>query len=210
MASWPSCAMRCAKIQVERYRPLFSLLLFSLAKSLTRLEELRDERNLRPKVGSPTPPNCPLPAESTDQSESWSESCADRAQPAPLAHLTTLLGTATHIMLPLLHPTLAASSDGPPALVAHSPVGGLLSRFRPGETQSRRGTHSSDSVHSANPEECSAGVTHPDTAHEMRIPLRPLRMSKPYRRLRRRSLREESVTALLEMSVPTVSPSPET
>ena len=32
MASWPSCAMRCAKIQVERYRPLFSLLLFSLAK----------------------------------------------------------------------------------------------------------------------------------------------------------------------------------
>ena len=52
--------MRCAKIQVERYRPLFSLLLFSLAKSLTRLEELRDERNLRPKIGSPTPPNCPL------------------------------------------------------------------------------------------------------------------------------------------------------
>ncbi len=50
-----------------------------------------------------------------------------------------------------------------PALVAHSPVGGLLSRFRPGETQSRRGTHSSDSVHSANPEECGAGVTHPRT-----------------------------------------------
>ena len=44
----------------RKYRPLFSLLLFSLAKSLTRLEELRDERNLRPKVGSPTPPNCPL------------------------------------------------------------------------------------------------------------------------------------------------------
>ena len=59
--------------------------------------------------------------------------------------------------------TLATSSDGPPALVAHSPVGGLLSRFRPGETQSRRGTHSSDSVHSANPEECGAGVTHPRT-----------------------------------------------
>ena len=32
MATRPSCAMRCAKIQVERYRPLFSLLLFSLAK----------------------------------------------------------------------------------------------------------------------------------------------------------------------------------
>ena len=44
----------------RKYRPLFSLLLFSLAKSLTRLEELRDERNLRPKIGSPTPPNCPL------------------------------------------------------------------------------------------------------------------------------------------------------
>ena len=114
-------------------------------------------------------------------------------------------------MLLLLHPTLAASSDGPPALVAHSPVGGLLSRFRPGETQSRRGTHSSDSVHSANPEECGAGVTHPDTAHEMRIPLRPLRMSKPYRRLRKRHvLRVESAKALLEMSVPTVSPSSET
>ena len=106
--------------------------------------------------------------------------------------------------------TLATSSDGPPALVAHSPVGGLLSRFRPGETQSRRGTHSSDSVHSANPEECGAGVTHPDTAHEMRIPLRPLRMSKPYRRLRKRTLRSESAKALLEMSVPTVSPSSET
>ena len=106
--------------------------------------------------------------------------------------------------------TLATSSDGPPALVAHSPVGGLLSRFRPGETQSRRGTHSSDSVHSANPEECGAGVTHPDTAHEMRIPLRPLRMSKSYRRLRKRSLRAESAKALLEMSVPTVSPSSET
>ena len=103
-----------------------------------------------------------------------------------------------------------AAGDVPPALVAHSPVGGLLPCFRPGETQSRRGTHSSDSVHSANPEECGAGATHPDTAHEMRIPLRPLRMSKPYRRLRRRSLREESVTALLEMSVPTVSPSSET
>ena len=102
------------------------------------------------------------------------------------------------------------SSDGPPALVAHSPVGGLLSRFRPGETQSRRGTHSSDSVHSANPEECGAGVTHPDTAHEMRIPLRPLRMSKPYRRLRKRRLRSESVKALLEMIVTTVSPSSET
>ena len=109
-----------------------------------------------------------------------------------------------------LHPTLTASSDGPPALVAHSPVGGLLSRFRPGETQSRRGTHSSDSVHSANPEECGAGVTHPDTAHEMRIPLRPLRMSKSYRRLRKRTLRSESAKALLEMSVPTVSPSSET
>ena len=105
---------------------------------------------------------------------------------------------------------LSTSSDGPPALVAHSPVGGLLSRFRPGETQSRRGTHSSDSVHSANPEECGAGVTHPDTAHEMRIPLRPLRMSKSYRRLRKRSLRAESAKALLEMSVPTVSPSSET
>ena len=150
------------------------------------------------------------PAESADQSEPWSESCADRAQPAPLAQHPTLLGTATHIMLPLLHPTLATSSDGPPALVAHSPVGGLLSRFRPGETQSRRGTHSSDSVHSANPEECGAGVTHPDTAHEMRIPLRPLRMSKPYRRLRKRTLRAESAKALLEMSVPTVSPSSET
>ena len=102
--------------------------------------------------------------------------------------------------------TLATSSDGPPALVAHSPVGGLLSCFRSGETQSRRGTHSSDSVHSANPEECGAGVTHPDTAHEMRIPLRPLRMSKSYRRLRKRHLRLESVKSLLELSVPTVSP----
>ena len=42
-----------------------------------------------------------------------------------------------------------------------------------------------------------AGVTHPDTAHEMRIPLRPLRISKSYRRLRKRSLRLESVKALL-------------
>ena len=97
-----------------------------------------------------------------------------------------------------------------PRLECGSPVGGLLPCFRSGETPSRRGTHSSDSIHSVNPEECGAGVTHPDTAHEMRIPLRPLRMSKPYRRLRRRSLREESVTALLEMSVPTVSPSSET
>ena len=47
-------------------------------------------------------------------------------------------------------------------------------------------------------------------AHEMRIPSRPLRMSKPYRRLRKRSLRAESAKALLEMSVPTVSPSSET
>ena len=46
----------------RKYRPLFSLLLFSLAKSLTRLEELRDERNLRPKIGSRPPPNCPLAA----------------------------------------------------------------------------------------------------------------------------------------------------
>ena len=45
----------------RKYRPLFSLLLFSLAKSLTRLEELRDERNLRPKIGSPTPLHYPLP-----------------------------------------------------------------------------------------------------------------------------------------------------
>ena len=106
------------------------------------------------------------PAESADQSESWSESCADRAQPAPLAQHPTLLGTATHIMLCFashVDRLTCASSDGPPALVAHSPVGGLLSRFRPGETQSRRGTHSSDSVHSANPEECGAGVTHPRT-----------------------------------------------
>ena len=43
------------------------------------------------------------------------------------------------------------------------PVGGLLPCFRPGETQSRRGTHSSEGVHSANPEECGAGVTHPRT-----------------------------------------------
>ena len=60
MASWPSCAMLC-KDTGRKYRPLFSLLLFSLAKSLTRLEELRDERNLRPKIGSPTPLHYPLP-----------------------------------------------------------------------------------------------------------------------------------------------------
>ena len=48
----------------RKYRPLFSLLLFSLAKSLTRLEELRDERNLRPKIGSPTPLHYPLPGAS--------------------------------------------------------------------------------------------------------------------------------------------------
>ena len=54
------------------------------------------------------------------------------------------------------------------------------------------------------------GYSPTDTAHEMRIPLRPLRMSKPYRRLRKRSLRSESAKALLEMSVPTVSPSSET
>ena len=95
-------------------------------------------------------------------------------------------------------------------LSRHEEHGVLSPCFRSGETQSRRGTHSSDSVHLANPEECGAGVTHPDTAHEMRIPLRPLRMSKPYRRLRKSRLREESVTALLEMSVPTVSPSSET
>ena len=54
------------------------------------------------------------------------------------------------------------------------------------------------------------GYSPTDTAHEMRIPLRPLRMSKSYRRLRKRTLRSESVKALLEMSVPTVSPSSET
>ena len=54
----------------RKYRPLSSLLLFSLAKSLTRLEELRDERNLRPKIGSPTPPNCPLAERCTDASSS--------------------------------------------------------------------------------------------------------------------------------------------
>ena len=35
------------------------------------------------------------------------------------------------------------------------------------------------------------GYSPTDTAHEMRIPLRPLRMSKPYRRLRKRSLRSD-------------------
>ncbi len=107
------------------------------------------------------------------------------------------LGTATHIMLLLCIHVGHLFPDGPPALVARSSVGGLLPCFRPGETQSRRGTHSSDSVHSANPEESGAGVTpHPrtrDIAHEMRIPLRPLRMSKSYRRLRKRSHRLESV-----------------
>ena len=53
------------------------------------------------------------------------------------------------------------------------------------------------------------GYSPTDTAHEMRIPLRPLRMSKLYRRLRKRSLRLESVKALLEMSVPTVRRSSE-
>ena len=52
----------------RKYRPLFSLLLFSLAKSLTRLEELRDERNLRPKVGSPTPLHYPLESASLSNS----------------------------------------------------------------------------------------------------------------------------------------------
>ena len=131
--------------------------------------------------------------------------CRSPARPKPHT-----IGNGDSYHASALASTLVPSSDGPPALVAHSPVGGLLPCFRPGETQSRRGTHSSDSVHSANPEECGAGVTHPDTAHEMRIPLRPLRMSKPYRRLRKRSLRAESAKALLEMSVPTVSPSSET
>ena len=54
------------------------------------------------------------------------------------------------------------------------------------------------------------GYSPTDTAHEMRIPLRPLRMSKPYRRLRKRTLRSDEVEALLELSVPTVSPSSET
>ena len=35
------------------------------------------------------------------------------------------------------------------------------------------------------------GYSPTDTAHEMRIPLRPLRMSKPYRRLRKRRLRSD-------------------
>ena len=84
--------------------------------------------------------------------------CRSPAHPKPLT-----IGNGDTYHASALHPTLASSSDGPPALVAHSPVGGLLSRFRPGETQSRRGTHSSDSVHSANPEESGAGVTHPRT-----------------------------------------------
>ena len=84
--------------------------------------------------------------------------CRSPARPTP-----PTIGNGDSYHASALHPTLATSSDGPPALVAHSPVGGLLSCFRPGETQSRRGTHSSDSVHSANPEESGAGVTHPRT-----------------------------------------------
>ena len=64
----------------RKYRPLFSLLLFSLAKSLTRLEELRDERNLRPKIGSPTPLHYPLPRFSNSLASCGSSdiSCQDQ------------------------------------------------------------------------------------------------------------------------------------
>ena len=70
--------------------------------------------------------------------------------PRPTPHT---IGNGDSYHASALHPTLASSSDGPPALVAHSPC---------------------------------------------------------YRRLRKRRLRLESVKTLLELSVPTVSPSSET
>ena len=64
----------------RKYRPLFSLLLFSLAKSLTRLEELRDERNLRPKIGSPTPPTVTAPYQRATRAERYMrDHCQDTA-----------------------------------------------------------------------------------------------------------------------------------
>ena len=105
--------------------------------------------------------------------------------------------------------TLASSSDGPPALVAHSPCRASPALFGRDAVKAR------DALLGQCPLGQPRGVRRrgyspTDTAHEMRIPLRPLRMSKPYRRLRKRTLRSESAKALLEMSVPTVSPSSET
>ncbi len=65
------------------------------------------------------------------------------------------------------------SSDGPPALVAHSPCRVSPALFGR-ETRSRRGTHSSDSVHSAKPPRSPAPelLTHghrPRDAHSVEI-----------------------------------------
>ena len=124
----------------------------------------------------------------------------------PHARSPTLLGTATHIML---------------LLCIHV---GQLFRWAPGTRSALTGRRLAVSFPAGRDAvkardallgQCPLGqprgvrrrgYSPTDTAHEMRIPLRPLRMSKPYRRLRKRSLRSDSVEALLELSVPTVSP----
>ena len=130
--------------------------------------------------------------------------CRSPARPKPLT-----IGNGDSYHASALHPTLAASSDGPPALVAHSPCRASPALFGRDAVKAR------DALLGQCPLGQPRGVRRrgyspTDTAHEMRIPLRPLRMSKPYRRLRKRRLRSESVKALLEMIVPTVSPSSET
>ena len=129
-----------------------------------------------------------------------------RSPPRPTPHT---IGNGDSYHASALHPTLATSSDGPPALVAHSPCRASPALFGRDAVKAR------DALLGQCPLGQPRGVRRrgyspTDTAHEMRIPLRPLRMSKPYRRLRKRTLRSESVKALLEMSVPTVSPSSET
>ena len=91
---------------------------------------------------------------------------------------------------PVLHPTLVPSSDGPPALVAHSPYRASPALFGRDAVKAR------DALLGQCPLGQPRGVRRrgyspTDTAHEMRIPLRSLRMSKPYRRLRKRSLRSD-------------------
>ena len=104
----------------------------------------------------------------------------------PHARSPTLLGTATHIML---------------LLCIHV---GQLFRWAPGTRSALTGRRLAVSFPAGRDAvkardallgQCPLGqprgvrrrgYSPTDTAHEMRIPLRPLRMSKPYRRLRKR------------------------
>ena len=111
--------------------------------------------------------------------------CRSPARQKPLT-----IGNGDSYHASALASTLVPSSDGPPALVAHSP-----SRVSPA-LFGRDAVKARDALLGQCPLGQPRGVRRrgyspTDTAHEMRIPLRPLRMSKPYRRLRKRSLRSD-------------------